>query len=120
MVLRYNKGFSLIELMIIIAIIGVLASIAVTQFSLYRKRAYNSSALADLRSAAAAQEAYHVDNKMYAGLSASLGPNYGYASSDGVILTVSGDQNSYTIISNHPLGDKTYRLTGPGGTVESN
>jgi prepilin-type N-terminal cleavage/methylation domain-containing protein len=110
-----EKGFTLIELMIVIAIIGILAAIAIPQFSAYRTRSFNSTAQADLRNAATAQEAYYTDNRTYAGDTALLVGNY---ISDGVDLQISSaSKNGYTIVAYHERGNKTYTLTGPGGVI---
>lgn len=48
---RAQKGFTLLELMIVIAIIGILATIAIPQFNEYRAKANDSAAQADARNA---------------------------------------------------------------------
>ena len=62
---KNEQGFTLVELLVTVAIIGILASIAIPQFSSYRERAYDSSALSDLRNIVTAQEAYYIDSETY-------------------------------------------------------
>jgi prepilin-type N-terminal cleavage/methylation domain-containing protein len=69
---RSQRGFTLIELLVVIAIIGILAAVAIPQFSSYRKNAYDSQMVTELRNAATAQEAYYVTNFKYTNTLAGL------------------------------------------------
>lgn len=62
-----RRGFTLIELMTVTAIIGILASIAMIKTSQTRVKATRASMIADLRTLVSAQEGYFSAYKDYAG-----------------------------------------------------
>lgn len=60
-----NPAFTLIELLIVVAIIAILAAIAVPNFLEAQTRAKVSRSVSDMRSLATAIESYYVDNNEY-------------------------------------------------------
>ena len=60
-----NKAFTLIELLIVVAIIAILAAIAVPNFLEAQVRSKVSRTLADMRSIKTGLESYYVDNNSY-------------------------------------------------------
>lgn len=60
-----HTAFTLIELLIVVAIISILAAIAVPNFLEAQIRAKVSRVKADMRTIATALETYHVDNNRY-------------------------------------------------------
>lgn len=62
-----QKGFTLIELMIVIAIIGILASIAIPAYADYIKKGKATEATATLANLRIQMEQYFQDNRTYVG-----------------------------------------------------
>ena len=63
--LHAKKGFTLIELMIVVAIIGILAAIAIPNFLKYQAKSKQSEAKMNLGSMGTSAESYHAENDSY-------------------------------------------------------
>ena len=59
------KGFTIIELMIVVAIIGILVAILIPNYQYYMIRGFNTAAVSDLRNFKAYMESAYVDNHAY-------------------------------------------------------
>lgn len=113
------EAFTLVELLIVIAVIAILATIAIPTFAGYRSRGFDTAAISDLKAAAIAQEAYHVDNEIYSLNLADLQVlPYGLSLSTGVALNImAADTAGYTMTAVHSTSGRVFTLTGPGGLI---
>ena len=68
-----KKGFSLVELMIVVAIIGVLTAIAIPNFQRFQARARKTEAKSSLTSIYTANKAFHAKWETYATLFEAIG-----------------------------------------------
>lgn len=60
--LAREPGFSLVELLVVMLIIGILMAVAIPSFLNQRNKAYDATAKTNLRKAATAEEIYSTDN----------------------------------------------------------
>jgi type IV pilus assembly protein PilE len=102
--MRRGKGFTLIELMIVIAVIGVLAAIAIPTYNEYVQRSKISDAISGLSQMATKLEQYYQDNRSYLG-----------ACTAGTVAPRPANTNNFAF--DNPdcvLTDTTYVITATG------
>ena len=85
---RQSRGFTLIELMIVVVVIGILAAIAIPNYQQYIIRSHRTAAQAEMMDIANRQKQFLVSNRAYVNkatleasgysLPADLSPRYSY------------------------------------------
>jgi prepilin-type N-terminal cleavage/methylation domain-containing protein len=110
-----KKGFTFIELIVVIMIIGILASIALMQLLTFLGRGYNATLQSDLRSVYTASIQFHLDYPNDAVTEDQL-KEYGYTPSDEhVKLTVvDGSEATLIITAAHPGTPNVYQVDHTG------
>lgn len=108
-----EQGFTLLELIVVVAVLGILMAIAIQQFSVYRSRATDAAMRSDLKNAALAMESYYGEFLDYPASVNAL-RLVGYRNTNGVTLTINvSSPSSFTLNAATPNG------TQPSFTFDS-
>jgi type IV pilus assembly protein PilA len=118
-----ESGFTLMELLVVLVILGVLLSIAVPAYLTMTSKAEHATAEANVRAAVPAVEAFYADNSTYVGMDnpANGTPpgisqyDPGSAGKIHVSTNPAPSQTSYCIYSTQ--GGSTYFKHGPAGDI---
>jgi prepilin-type N-terminal cleavage/methylation domain-containing protein len=127
---RDESAFTLIELLVVLIIIGVLLAIAIPSYLGFQKKAQQTAAASDVRSAIPDAEVYYSDNNSYTGMTASglqttydsgLVTSGGAAGDPAGVVTAddNGDASGNTYCISAYDGGYWAHVVGPGGTVQN-
>ena len=119
-------GFSIIEFLVVAAIVGILGLIAIPQYSTYQQRGYTTIAAKELREVAAAQEKHFAKSGSYQTISHCDSPDPasrceisnlpGVTSlSRGITLSIATSPGGFTGTARHVKSDTTCRWDSTQG-----
>ena len=123
---RDESGFTLIELLVVLIIIGVLLAIAIPSYLGFQKKAQQTAAMSDVRSAIPDAEAYYSDNGNYTAMTAGgLQTTYdsglqviGVAgATQGISKAEAGAGGAQTFCISANVSGHWAFMNGPGGQV---
>ena len=112
---HFKKGFTLIEMLIVVVVVGIIASIAIQQFANSKDKTYVSQMKSDLRNLATYEEQYAADNggAYFSGTATMSTPLHGFHPSESVtivVTTLPGPPPSWTASASHAQTTRTCNM----------
>jgi prepilin-type N-terminal cleavage/methylation domain-containing protein len=107
------SGFTLLELIVVVAVLGILVAIAIQQFAIFRSRAVDAAMRSDLKNAAIVMESYYGEFLEYPATVSAI-QLVGFRKSSGITLTITvPSPSTFTLNAAMPNG------TQPSFTFDS-
>lgn len=117
---RRSHGFSLVELLVVMAFIAILAAIAVPHFSSVTGRAHDASIKSDVRNAMTAEEEQYIHGGGYVEFVAANGARVeppGFSPSAGVTVIATLVEGGVKIVGSHPGSSSSWCMSSEVGEV---
>ncbi len=113
---RKSDGFTFVEMLVVVTIIGILATLALPRLGAMRSRSQLAAVKSDVRNIESAEEAYFADHGVY-GTDTDLSIANAYNISNGNSITVTATDNGYTVhATNSSISNGTSSCSVEAGT----
>ena len=112
---RFNRGFTLIEIMIVIAIIGIIITIAAPSYTEYLKKGRRAEVVSLLSEQAQSLERFYTKNNVYTGITGLSAGNDFYTLTPTITdqtFVLTATRKSGTSMATDKCGDFTLTNTG--------
>lgn len=111
-----KRGFTLIELMIVMVVIGILVAIVVPSFTNLKTKSFDSESKSDIRNMITSQEAYFAENQAYQTTSVPIGGRvdldsdgkHDFQASAGVVVVVTAYTDGLQATAKHQNSPNTW------------
>ena len=117
----HENGFSLVEVLVVILIIGILAAIAIPAFLGQRGKSRDTEAKSAVRTAASAAKAFLTENKAYTGMDVAAlradepSLNQGAAAGSGFTVSVTDADTAFVRVTS--TTGNVFRITDDAGVA---
>jgi prepilin-type N-terminal cleavage/methylation domain-containing protein len=118
--LAAEQGFTLIELMIVVVLLGIVTMIAVPSYLGLKNRAVDAGNKANVRSIIAPIASYYADHQAYTGMTLATLATYNQALNASKYTLTGVTATTYCVQSPQGLGTHVFRQNGPAATIDQN